>query len=152
MTEPGSTQSALDPAASRSLKKTVAAGSVAALLFAAVWAVALGSSGLQSALPGIHVGVFVGLTVRIVGRRADVRVILLGGWLSLWSCLFGTMGGFVMQEARSRGLNAGEAIVILASHGGEFLVKGAMTSQSVVAYILAAIIGALLSRRVSSAT
>ncbi|MCE9583972.1 MAG: hypothetical protein K8T20_15925 [Planctomycetes bacterium] len=134
------------------MKKTSGVASVVAILFAAIWAAALGFSGLRNALPGVHVGVFVGLTVRLIGRRSDGRVMLLGGWLSLWSCVFGTMAGFAIAAARSRGLNAGEAIVILGSHGGTFLVEDAMTPLSLVAYILAAILGALLSRRGSVPT
>jgi hypothetical protein len=71
---------------------------------------------------------------------------LLGGALSLWSCLLGNLIGYATAASRARGLSAAEAIVILASHGGEFLIEDALTPLNLVACLFAGIGGAVVSR------
>lgn len=131
----------------RSLLIASLAGSFTALLCATGWGLVLGFWELRSALLGVSAGIFVGLAVRIAGRRSDPRVMLLGGALSLWSCLLGNLVGFAIMAARARGLSAAEAIVILGSHGGEFLIEDALTPLNLVACLVAGVAGAIVSKR-----
>lgn len=147
MTQPAQPGTSVASGAPRSLWKAAAAGSVTALVCASGWGCVLGFWELRSALLGVSAGIFVGLAVRIVGRRSDPRIMLLGGALSLWACLLGNLVGFAIAASRARGLSAAEAIVILASHGGEFLIEDALTPLNLVACLVAGIAGAIVSKR-----
>lgn len=123
------------------------AGSASALLCAAGWGAVLGLTGLRNALPGACVGILVGFAVRLAGRRTDLRAALLAGGFSAWSCLLGNVAGFATATARERGMSAVEAIVILGSHGGEWLAEDATAPLSLAACLLAGIAGALVMAR-----
>ena len=133
--------------APRSLLFAYFAGSAVALICAAGWAAALGFWGLRSPLLGASAGIFVGLAVRIAARRASGTVMILGGVLSTVSCLAGNFAGFATATSRARSLTFVEAVVVLGSHGGSFLVEDALTAFNLVACGVAGIVGAIVSRR-----
>ncbi|MEK7467465.1 MAG: hypothetical protein AAB074_08630 [Planctomycetota bacterium] len=123
------------------------AGSVVALVCAAGWAAALGFWVLRSTLLGASVGIFIGLAVRITAKRASGTVMLLAGALSTISCLSGNVAGFAIAASRSRSLTLAEALVVLGSHGGSFLIEDALTPLNLVACGIAGIVGAIVARR-----
>lgn len=69
----------------------VIAGTVAAVVGAAIWAVITRLTGFQIGYMAIGIGVLVGVTVRVVSDRDGMEMGLLGGGLSLFGVALGNL-------------------------------------------------------------
>jgi len=85
----------------QNLPAGAAAGLIAALVGAALWAVVTVGTGYQIGFMAIGVGILVGFAVRLAGKGMDKSFGLLGAAMALLGCVLGnvlTIAAFVSQE------------------------------------------------------
>lgn len=88
----------------QNFSSAVLAGTVAALIGAALWGFITSLSGYQIGYMAVGVGFLVGMAVRWAGKGIDQKFGYLGAGLSLLGCLVGNYLGIVFYFARETNL------------------------------------------------
>lgn len=92
------------PGVSMGLPGVVIAGTVAAVIGAAVWAVITRLTGFQIGFMAIGIGLLVGVTIRVASDRGGMEMGLLGGGLSLFGVVLGNLTAACAFIAKNNGI------------------------------------------------
>lgn len=92
----------------QNLSMGIVAGTAAALLSAAVWALITVTTGYQFGIAAIGVGFVVGMAVQFAGKGVDPVFGFVGGVLALFGCLLGNLLAACGLAAKQLGIGFSE--------------------------------------------